>query len=230
MTNVVYLPARGGSKRIPLKNIRPFHGVPALGHVITTVKRMPIDTKTIVSTDDVGIARIAETYGASHLHRASDLSDDKTDLLTLIRHDLPMILDLVPNVSVVACVLPTALLMSEHDLLTAIELVSESPELFIISIGRFSYPVQRALRRDSGGVVSMIAPENYDSRSQDLEPRFHDAGQFYVGSPHSWAARRTMFDPPPKSQLIDDWRVCDIDVEEDWLIAEARWQLGLHNP
>lgn len=230
MTNVVYLPARGGSKRIPRKNIRPFHGVPALGHVITTIKRMPIETKTIVSTDDAEIARVVEEYGASHLPRKSNLSDDNTDLLTLIRHDFPMILDLVPNVSVFACVLPTALLMSEHDLLRAIDLVSESPELFVVSIGRFSYPIQRALRRDSGGVISMIAPENYHLRSQDLEPRFHDAGQFYVGSPHSWAARRTMFDPPPKSQLIDDWRVCDIDVEEDWLIAGARWELGFRKP
>jgi N-acylneuraminate cytidylyltransferase len=191
---------------------------------------MPIETKTIVSTDDAEIARVAEEYGANRLPRESDLSDDNTDLLTLIRHDFPIILDLVPNVSVFACVLPTALLMSEHDLLRAIDLVSESPELFVVSIGRFSYPIQRALRRDSEGVISMIAPENYNLRSQDLEPRFHDAGQFYVGSPHSWAARRTMFDPPPKSQLIDDWRVCDIDVEEDWLIAGARWELGLHKP
>lgn len=224
MTNVVYLPARGGSKRIPRKNIRPFHGVPALGHVITTIKRMPIETKTIVSTDDAEIARVAEEYGANHLPRESDFSDDNTDLLTLIRHDFPMILDLVPNVSVLACVLPTALLVSEHDLLRAIDVVSESPELFVVSIGRFSYPIQRALRRDSGGVISMIAPENYDLRSQDLELRFHDAGQFYVGSPHSWASRVTMFEPPPKSMLIDDWRVCDIDVEEDWLMAERRWR------
>lgn len=143
----------------------------------------------------------------------------------MIHHDFPVIMDLIPDISVLSCVLPTALLMSEHDLLKAIELVSNSPQSFVVSIGRFAYPIQRALRRNLIGTISMVAPEYYWNRSQDLEQHFHDAAQFYVGSPMSWSARRTMFDPPPQSQLIDDWRVCDIDVEEDWLTAESRWLL-----
>lgn len=224
MTTVIYLPARGGSKRLPRKNIRPFHGSPALGHVITTIKRMPIETSIVVSTDDSEIAQVAKEYGAIRLPRKLELSDDNTDLLTVIQHDFPVILDLLPDTRVFACVLPTALLMWENDLCQAIKLVSESPKTFVVSVGRFAYPIQRALQRDNFGNVSMVAPENYGKRSQDLEPRFHDAGQFYVGSPQSWSARRTMFDPPPNSQLIDEWRVCDIDVEDDWLAAEARWR------
>jgi len=225
MTTVIYLPARGGSKRIPRKNIPPFHGSPALGHVITTIKKMPIEASIVVSTDDSEVAHVAKEYGAIRLPRKLELADDNSDLLTVIHHDLPLILDLFPDTKVLACVLPTALLMWDNDLCQAIELVSRSPETFVVSVGRFTYPIQRALQRDHVGTVSMIAPENYGKRSQDLEPRFHDAGQFYVGSPQSWSARRTMFDPPPNSHLIDEWRVCDIDVEDDWLAAEARWRL-----
>lgn len=230
MTNVVYLPARGGSKRIPKRNIRPFHGLPALGHVIKTIGRMSIDATVIVSTDDSEIALVAGEYGAIQQPRETKLSDENTDLLTLINHDFSVISDLLPEISVFSCVLPTALLMSEEDLCRAIELVSKSPQLFVVSVGRFAYPIQRALQRDPTGNVSMVTPENYGKRSQDLQPRFHDAAKFYVGSPQSWSARRTMFDPPPQSQLIDDWRVCDIDVEEDWIIAESRWHPRLSQP
>ena len=133
------------------------------------------------------------------------------------------IADIDPHV--VACILPTAVLMSREDLASAVELVTTDASPFVVSVGRFSYPIQRALRMTEGAEIEMIWPENYAIRSQDLEPCFHDAGQFYVGTVDAWSRRRTMFAAPTTARLIDDRRVMDIDVEDDWRRAEQLWQL-----
>jgi CMP-N-acetylneuraminic acid synthetase len=153
------------------------------------------------------------------------LADDHTDILTLVKSDLPRIRESEPSVQTIACILPTALLMSSGDLRAAVDRVRSGGAKFVVSIGRFHYPIQRALRQTHDGRVEMVDPSSYLSRSQDLEPRFHDAGQFYVGTPGSWEQRATVFDSPLFAQQIDDHRVCDVDVEEDWQRAELLWSL-----
>jgi len=220
---VAYIPARGGSKRIPKKNIRLFHGTPALGHVIQIIESLPFRVNVFVSTDSEEIASVAESFGAIVINRDRKLADDKAGILEVIKTDLKLVRKQIPNVGVLACVLPTALLMSSTDLEYAIQKVESEQSQFIVSVGRFDYPIQRALRKDVDDKVSMSEPENYFVRSQDLEPMFHDAGQFYVGTPEQWESRATIFDPPPFAKLIESWRVRDIDVEEDWHTAERLW-------
>lgn len=225
MTNVAYIPARGGSKRIPRKNIREFAGVPALGRVIEVASSTNLFDRVVVSTDNTEIAEVARRYGASVIRRDPSRADDHTGLLEVVQVDLSALTMADVSPDLVACILPTAVLMSQEDLASAVELVTPDVSPFVVAVGRFSYPIQRALRLNEGAEVEMIWPKNYAMRSQDLEPCFHDAGQFYVGTLDAWRCRRTMFSAPATAKLIDDRRVMDIDVEDDWQRAEQLWQL-----
>jgi pseudaminic acid cytidylyltransferase len=224
MSLLVYIPARGGSKRIPMKNIRLFCGVPALAHVIAIVNKIRPQPIVVVSTDNEHIANVAREREATVFYRDGCLSDDVTDLLTVVKADLDRLQSDFPGTSEIACVLPTAVLMSVEDLIDAVSLVRNDEDRFIVSVGRFRYPIQRALRADENGHVEMLSPSNYLVRSQDLERHFHDAGQFYVGNSSAWRTRKTMFDPTPLGKVVEDWRVHDIDVEEDWIHAELIWR------
>lgn len=223
METVVYMPARGGSKRVPRKNIRSFHGSPALGHVIQIVRRVGIEHRVYVSTDNAEIAEVARTYEANVLHRSTRFADDHTDLLTVIRNDLPQVHRLNPDLKILICILPTALLMSSADLKDAYARVVSQQTDFVMSVGQFHYPIQRALRMSEDASLTMFQPDNYDKRSQDLASSYHDAGQFYVGTLEGWLSRRTMFEPKSTGWLVNRIRICDIDVEDDWAYAETIW-------
>lgn len=225
MNTVAYIPARGGSKRIPKKNIRLFNGTPALGHVIKIIESVPLQIKIIVSTDSEEIAEVARRFGASVIDRDRKLADDNAGILEVIKTDLNIVRKQIPSIDVLACVLPTALLMSSTDLDYAIQRVKSEQSQFVVSVGRFGYPIQRALHKGPDDKVSMSKPENYLVRSQDLEQMFHDAGQFYVGTLKQWESRVTMFDPHPTAQIVESWRVRDIDVEDDWQVAERLWHV-----
>jgi pseudaminic acid cytidylyltransferase len=224
MTIVAYIPARGGSKRIPKKNIRHFDGIPALGRVIRTVTDTKLCDRIIVSTDNEEIEEVARNFGAEVLQRDATLAGDHAGLLEVVQGDIGHLLKTSETSLILACVLPTAVLLSAEDLGRAITWVREGTARFVVSVGRFSYPVQRALRMNFNSSVEMVWPENYPKRSQDLEILFHDAGQFYVGSTAEWSHRDTMFQDPAKAIIIEDWRVQDIDVEEDWILAEQMWR------
>ena len=224
MTTVALLPARGGSKRIPRKNVREFAGVPILGRTIRIVEEAGLFDRIIVSTDDDGIALVARDFGAEVVERSSDLADDYTGLLGVVQGELGHILGSQDRNDVVACVLPTAVLMAQADLSSAVVRIREGENDFVVAVGRFSYPIQRALRMQTSGQLEMAWPENYFTRSQDLEPMFHDAGQFYVGTVNTWLHRRTMFEKGTHGLQIADLRVLDIDTNEDWIRAERMWE------
>jgi pseudaminic acid cytidylyltransferase len=225
MTFLVFLPARGGSKRIPLKNIKSFCGQPAINHVIQLLTELDPNPQVVVSTDSDEIATAAQASGATIYHRDAQLADDYSDLLSVVRADLEKLSNDFPDMTELACVLPTAFLMSTSDLILAVHTARENVNEFVVSVGRFRYPIQRALTMESeSSRVSMATPENYFTRSQDLETMYHDAGQFYVGSMTAWHGRETMFSPAPRGIVIDDWRVQDIDVEADWNHAERLWR------
>lgn len=224
MMHLALIPARGGSKRIPDKNIRDFAGVPALGRVVDCIRSTGVFSKVLVSTDSEVIGRVAIEYGAAVVERNPTLADDQTSLLDVVKSHLPS-LEIDQQGVILACVLPTALLMSRDDLAEACQMVIGGKSQFVVSVGRFSYPIQRALRYRSDKTIEMFWPENYSARSQDFELAFHDAGQFYVGSVDSWQTRTTMFDAPTSGLLIDDLRVQDIDVEDDWHNAERLWRV-----
>lgn len=225
MTVVALIPARAGSKRIPGKNIRDFSGRPILARVIEVVRYTSIFDRIVVSTDGDGIAAVATESGAEVLRREPHLSDDDTGLLEVVRSEITRFIEVGVYPTVVACILPTAVLISQTDLATAVTAAKENKNDFFVAVGRFSYPVQRALRLGPKSEIEMVWPENYSSRSQDLEPLFHDAGQMYVGSLEAWVTRTTMFSAPVSGLVVDDWRVQDIDVESDWIQAERLWRL-----
>ena len=152
------------------------------------------------------------------------MAGDHVGLLEVVKAQSSVI-ESSSHEDVLACVLPTAVLMSAEHLAEAVRAVLTKKDCFVLSIGRFRYPIQRALRLDGDDRVSMFAPENYSTRSQDLEPAFHDAGQFYVGTVEAWQSRETIFDSPARGLVIDDWRVQDIDDERDWEHAENLWRL-----
>jgi pseudaminic acid cytidylyltransferase len=225
MATVAYIPARGGSKRIPHKNIREFNGVPALGRVIHALLSVEIFDRVVVSTDSDAIASVAYEYGASTIQRVPDMANDFAGILDVVKSEFENIEQLAGEIDVLACVLPTALLMDPRDLCQAVQVVTDGISQFAVSVGRFKYPIQRALEIDSSSNISMVWPENYSVRSQDLPERHHDAGQFYVGTREAWNTRKTMFDDPARGIIIDEWRVQDIDVEADWKRAEMLWRV-----
>lgn len=225
MTKVAYIPARGGSKRIPQKNIRAFNGVPALGRVIDVIASTGLFDKIVVSTDSQLIRDVATLHSASVIDRSTETSGDLTGLLDVVRGDGELIDQIGGDVELLACILPTALLMDPADLATAVKMVIDGLASFVISVGRFRYPIHRALEINEQFQIAMVSPENYLVRSQDLPERHHDAGQFYVGTREAWNERHTMFDQPSTAIVIDDWRVQDIDVEADWTRAEKLWRV-----
>jgi pseudaminic acid cytidylyltransferase len=223
LTVVVLIPARGGSKRIPKKNIKDFLGVPAICHTHNVITKALGSVRTVVSTDSGEIAEIALRAGLEVIERDANLADEMTGLLEVVISELDHILQLWQDTTVIACVLPTALLLSPDSLSIAVNQARREPLDFIVSIGRYKTPVQRSLRLNSSGKMEMTSPDLYLSRSQDLERRYFDVGHFYVGSVEAWRQRVTMFNPPFSPIMIEDWRAHDIDVEADWALAETLW-------
>lgn len=226
-TRIALLPARGGSKRIPRKNIRAFAGMPALCRVISLIEASGVVGRILVSTDDDEIAKVGNGCGAEVMSRPPQLSDDKTGLLAVVRHVIEDHLidqsDITGDMTVI-CVLPTALLMSPADLRSAVERSERAEGQMVVAVGRFDYPIQRALRGIGDNNVEMIWPEHQATRTQDLEESFHDAGQFYVASANVWMQRASVLSPGVLAQNVESWRVKDIDVEEDWRHAELLWK------
>jgi pseudaminic acid cytidylyltransferase len=224
MNVVALIPARAGSKRIPGKNIRNFDGKPALCWVFDAIRAAGTFDRILVSTDGDEIGNVAAREGVEVLVRDPALADDHTGLLDVVQSEIGGLGNSVVMSTVVACVLPTAVLISAADLEEAVNSVKSGQHQFVVSVGRFSYPVQRALRLDVNSALEMVWPDNYSKRSQDLEPLFHDAGQMYVGTVQAWMARPTIFSAPVSGLLVDDWRVQDIDIESDWIHAERIWR------
>jgi N-acylneuraminate cytidylyltransferase len=213
------IPARGGSKRIPRKNIKPFHGRPMIAHSIAAARASGLFNQIVVSTDDPEIAETARAEGAeAPFTRPAHLSDDHTPTAPVIAHAAQM-LGIGADVPV-CCLYATAPFVSAEDLTEGLRLLTKGAR-FAMSVTRFDFPIQRALRRDADGAVEMFDPSQMLTRSQDLEPAWHDAGQFYWGRAGDWAADQGVFGPGAFGVELPSYRVVDIDTPEDWTRAEA---------
>ena len=217
--SVCVIPARGGSKRIPRKNIRPFHGRPMIGWSIAAARESGVFDRIVVSTDDPEIASVARDQGAEvPFLRPADLSGDHAATVPVIAHAVAA-LRLAPTTPV-CCLYATAALVEPGDLATALALLQ--PDVtYAMSITTFPYPIQRALRRAPDGGVTMMSPEHMTTRSQDLEEAWHDAGQFYWARAATWSAGTPVFGPGARGLPLPRHRVQDIDTPEDWARAEA---------
>lgn len=212
------IPARGGSKRIPGKNIRPFHGVPMLARSVATAQASGVFDRIVVSTDSPAIAEVAREAGADvPWMRPAALSDDHATTMDVIEHAL----DVVDGVDALCCLYATAPFVRPGDLSEALEVFERTGADYVFASTEFPFPVQRGFALDADGGVRMAFPEHQNTRSQDLPEMFHDAGQFYWCRPDAVAARRPIFGPSSRVQLIPRTRAQDIDTPEDWDFAEA---------
>ena len=219
---IAIIPARGGSKRIPRKNIRPFAGRPMIHWAIEAARDSGLFAAVCVSTDDEEIAAIAKEAGAQVPGlRDASLSDDHTPLRPVIRDGVRRCRDALGiSPALVCAILPTAVLLDPADLRRGAQAVASPEVAFAFAAGRFPAPVQRALRADSDGGVAMLYPEPRLTRTQDLEETFYDAGQFYWGREAAFETDETMFGARSRAILIDPDRAVDIDDLDDWHRAE----------
>ena len=217
--NIAIIPARGGSKRIPKKNIRLFRGKHMIAWSIDAAIKSNCFDKIFVSTDSKEIASIAKDYGAwVPCIRPKNLSDDYSTTKEVIVHCLDWLKqnDVSPNY--VCCLYATAPFVRADDLKNGFELV-RNKDKFVFSATKFPFPIQRAIKINKYGIASMFNPEKFNFRSQDLENAYHDAGQFYIAKPEIWINQLNLFEGSMPI-LITNWRVQDIDEEDDWERAE----------
>lgn len=231
------IPARGGSKRIPRKNIKLFNGKPMLAWSIEAALQSQMFDQVLVSTDDEEIAEVARQHGAQvPFIRPAALADDHTGTSAVVRHAIDWVQQQQWHaeqgpLSIVACIYATAPLLSAEVLHQAMALWSQRPELsYIFSGCRFSFPIQRALYREASGAVLPVQPDAIAKRSQDLAETFHDAGQFYLGRVEAWEKATPVFSSSSYLYELPQYLVQDIDTEQDWQRAELLHQLLLQGP
>ncbi|WP_394558658.1 pseudaminic acid cytidylyltransferase [Aquipseudomonas alcaligenes] len=218
---VAIIPARGGSKRIPRKNIKAFCGKPMIAWSIEVALQSCCFDQVIVSTDDVEIAEVARRYGARvPFLRPAELADDHTGTIPVIRHAVEWLNAQAHAVTQVCCIYATAPFIRAEDLQRGLHLLGESGSSYAFSVTSYAFPIQRAIRLTTSGRVEMFSPEHFSTRSQDLEEAFHDAGQFYWGRAQAWLTGQVIFTPDSIPVLLPRYRVQDIDTPEDWERAE----------
>lgn len=224
MNKIAVITARGGSKRIPRKNIRLFCGKPIIAYSIQAAIDSQLFDEVMVSTDDDEIASLSKEYGAKvPFFRSKECSSDvaiTADVLSevLVSYNK---LGIVPDY--ICCIYPTAPFVTPSILQDAFNLLLERKASAVNPVARYSYPIQRALYLREG-VISMREPEHIVTLSQDLEPCFHDAGQFYWFNVVDFKKRPTLLGPNTVGLELPEWKVQDIDHENDWVQAEMKYQ------
>ena len=219
------IPARGGSKRIPKKNIKPFLGQPIIKYSIDTAIKSGIFDIIMVSTDDEEIAKISRSCGAdSPFMRSEKTSDDHAMLADVLEEVLKEYKKRSIEFTAFCCILPTAPFIKVSRLVEGLNILKKNNADSVIPIVKFNYPVQRALKINNG-LLSMIRPENYIKRSQDLEPAYHDAGQFYWVNSNSFLKQKRLFMNKTIPIEVTDLEVHDIDDENDWKSAEIKYKI-----
>lgn len=227
MTTLAIIPARGGSKRIPRKNIRPFHGAPIISYAIRTALDSGLFTEVMVSTDDEEIASVARQYGAQLPFRRSAITaSDEATTLEVLREVLASYSRLGQDFAELCCLYPTAVLTRPEGLRAGLDqLRAQADAACVLPVVSYPYPVQRALLVRQGR-LQMVEPAHARTRTQDLETAYHDAGQWY------WLRATAVRDPDfsilgPASVpvVVDHLDAQDVDTEGDWAMAEAKFEL-----
>lgn len=218
--NIAIIPARGGSKRIPGKNIKEFCGKPMIAWAIDNAKKSGLFDQIIVTTDDEEIAEISRKFGAqTPFLRPKNLADDLTPTVPVIAHALQACIDIGWRPQYVCCIYPCSPLTRPEDLILALEMMRTKNAEFVYPVTEYAHPIQRAMRRLTNGRMELFSPEHELTRTQDLEKTFHDAGQFYWGTAYAWMEHRKMH-TDGLGMPIPNWRTVDIDSLDDWNRAE----------
>lgn len=218
------IPARGGSKRIPGKNIRPFADIPMIVHSIRAAQKAGCFDHIIVSTDDEQIADIALKHGASvPFIRPPELADDHAGTQEVIAHAINWAIAQGWQLGPVCCLYATAPFVRADDLRTGLKMLEKNHQHYVFSAAEFAYSPYRGFVRAGDG-VEMLFPECFPTRSQDLPLVLHDAGQFYWGTPHAWLEGNILFSRLSTPLVLPRHLIIDIDTPEDWHQAELMWQ------
>jgi len=218
---IAVIPARGGSKRIPRKNIKLFCGKPMIAWSIEAARSSGLFDHIVVSTDDAEIAEVAKAHGAEvPFMRPAALSDDHTGTSPVVAHATEWYGAQGQMPDPVCCIYATAPFVTAADLQRGLQTLTDTGSDFAFSVTSYAFPVQRAIRLTSEGQIEMLQPGNFNIRSQDLEEVFHDAGQFYWGRASAWLSGKVIFGPYASAVRLPRHRVQDIDTTEDWARAE----------
>jgi N-acylneuraminate cytidylyltransferase len=216
------IPARGGSKRIPRKNIKLFHGKPMIAYSIAAAQQSGCFDQIILSTDDAEIAAVGRDYGAEvPFTRPAQLANDHATTMDVIQHALRWADAQGLAIEQACCIYATAPFLTPESLQRGLEALNSGDLDYAFSATTFAFPIQRAIGINKQGEVRMFAPEHANTRSQDLEEAYHDAGQFYWGRAEAFREGRAIFSNHSKAIVLPRRRVQDIDTPEDWLFAEA---------
>ncbi|RUO79872.1 pseudaminic acid cytidylyltransferase [Idiomarina tyrosinivorans] len=228
--NAVIIPARGGSQRIPRKNIREFGGKPMIAWSVEAALATPSVDQVIVSTDDAEIAEIAQQFGANvPFLRNAELADHHTPTVPVIADAIKRMAELGQSFDNVCCLYATAPFVRSQDLENAYQqLVERQLADYIFSVAEYAFPVQRAVTMNADSRVGLLQPDFEQTRSQDLPQAYHDAGQFYWGRVEAWLQAKPIMSSHSYGYKLPRTRVQDIDTEADWEIAE--WMFKRLNP
>jgi pseudaminic acid cytidylyltransferase len=219
--NIAVIPARGGSKRIPRKNIKEFNGKPMISWPIKMALSSGLFDHVIVSTDDKEIAVISTKHGAeTPFIRPPELSDDFCNTEEVIAHAISWMQSEKWEVDLICCIYPTSIFFNEAELKKGYEAIKNGDWTYAFSVTDFEYPIFRSFKEHPDGGVEMFYPENFEKRSQDLPEALHDAGQFYWGNPEAWIKNLNLFGRHSFPVKLPRWRVQDIDTKDDWKRAE----------
>lgn len=235
-STLVIIPARGGSKRIPNKNIKNIFNQPMIYWPLMTLSNLFKSKNILVSTDSDQIISIVEAIGLKvPFKRPANLSDDFTITSKVVSHALKWYETNIEKVEFVLTVYPTAVMLSENDIVDAMKTLIEDPRCdTVMSATKFSFPIQRAIFKNCNGYAEMFEPNNYSTRSQDLVESMHDAGQFYLSRVKAVRNGSILTNSNVKIHLIHRSKVIDIDTFEDFEIAEdllklKKGHINFHN-
>lgn len=226
MTRVAVIPARGGSKRIPGKNIRPFCGQPMIAWAIGAARESGCFERIVVSTDSEEVATVARACGAEvPFLRPAELADDHTGTVPVIAHAVQWLQDAGAQPDEACCIYATAPFLQAEDLRVGLRALEATGSDYAFSVTSYPFPIQRAIRFTPAGRVEMFQPQHLQTRSQDLEPAYHDAAQFYWGRAQAWLEGRAIFSAGAVPVVLPRHRVQDIDTPEDWDRAELMFRV-----
>jgi len=226
MKRIAIIPARGGSKRIPRKNIKEFLGKPIIAYSIEAALTSNVFDEVMVSTDDEEIANVARTYGAAvPFMRSAATSNDYVHIAEVLLEVIHEYERRGNKLESICCILATAPLIQPDNIIKALDKLSDEEVDSVYPVVPFSYPILRSLVMDANGYVRMKWPEYYNSRSQDLESAYHDSGTFYWIKTEKLKEYERIVTPRSLGIVVEEMTVQDIDTEEDWKLAELKYRL-----
>ena len=224
--NLAIIPARGGSKRIPRKNIKEFAGVPVIKRAINNANNSNLFDSIYVSSDDEEILEVAFESGAKILRREHGLADDYSTTIDVISDEISKLMKTdLEDSDFVSCIYPVTPLLNYTRVAEAISRLSVQQKGYVFSAKEFDAPVQRAILLNEDNQIKFISPTNQMTRTQDLERTFHDAGQFYVAKASTWVEKISIFSTQSSFIELSKYETLDIDDLQDWKYAEELFKI-----